>query len=323
MGTSDAFLAAVAGDGRGVLTITGPPGGGRTRLLEETARVAALLGHAVLPLHGHAGRRGRTYGALAEAADGRAALAAAGSQAEEIAAMLCARLARAGTQGLLVAVDDLAEVDAGTIAVLAALLRLPAPPPIALALVHAGPGAARGALDARVTAAVAAVPFSPAATRLWLRGVLAAEPPDALVAWLQEHAAGLPGRLRALAPPSWNRNTWRARGRAGPSDAPTPRPRPHSPAGCPAATTPSSAEWRRSSASRTCSKSRGRSAWWDPAVWERPGWRCRWRPNWRGASPTAPSMPAWPGCAIQGSWQARWPRRSICAAGRARGRGTR
>jgi diguanylate cyclase (GGDEF)-like protein len=198
MGKIHAFLADVAGVGRAMLTIHGPSGSGRSRLLGEAARAAELRGFTVLRIAGHGGTRNRLYGALFEVAVLRLAFEGVESRPDALAAAIAGWLTTTGRNGLFAAVDDLAELDAGTIAVLAALLRLPKPATITLAIVQADAGSARGLLHPAIAGTVEVTPFSEAGVRLWLRGALASEPPNALVTWLHEETGGLPAPLDTL-----------------------------------------------------------------------------------------------------------------------------
>jgi diguanylate cyclase (GGDEF)-like protein len=189
------FLEALPGQRRGVLTISGERGAGRTRLLLELEHMARLRGYVVALLRGQPGLRTRVYGALDEARErwpsGRGEEA---SPAALVRALLEACEQPDGV-GLLLLVDDMAEVDAATLELLReALAACAAPAGLAYTAL---PAPSHGQHDeALLQVRVDLPPFTLAGVRLWLRSALRWEAPAAFAQWLFERVGGLPGALR-------------------------------------------------------------------------------------------------------------------------------
>ena len=192
------FLDAFPRSRRGVLRVFGEKGTGRTRFLHEVAGLASLRGFRVLQVAGDPATAGEPFGAL------RAACAAAGvpgrfaGDPAEVAATLRRALAAERSTTLVVTLDDPAEADAATIAACNALVES-AGRHGSVALVRA---MAEGIADpapagVRPRASVHLAPLTEEGVRVWLRGLLRWEPPDPLVAWVNEHAAGRPAPVRA------------------------------------------------------------------------------------------------------------------------------
>ncbi len=154
LGVTHEFFTRLQADGRGALEVRGEVGVGHTRFLAEVGKVARLRGLTVVPV------------ADAAAVD--------------------------GTPVLLVA--DVGE--AGQAAAAARTLAARPDPPPVLGLVYAvAPGVAdRHDLDLPVVNSVQLAPWSPAALRIWLRGVLHGEPSRTLCTWLAARSGGLPAR---------------------------------------------------------------------------------------------------------------------------------
>lgn len=198
LNTVRTFLRDLGQQGHGVLRLAGPPGSGRSQLLATAAQLAALLDHAVLRVRASPALRIRIYGALSEAVPGWVDADTPTSPAQA-AGMILEAAAVCGGSGLVIAVDDAQELDQASRDALRALLAWPDARPIALIYTTSSFASIDEGLAAPLSATSSIGPFSPAGTALWLRGVLAWDPPVALVEWLQEHTRGLPAALqRAL-----------------------------------------------------------------------------------------------------------------------------
>ena len=179
-----------------LLVINGTPGSGRTRLLALAAAEATRRGYGVLGLVATPALRSRLYGALASTEWWQAMVSAAPAPDAMASALLQACVAR-GRERLAMIVDDLEDLDHATVAMLRAALAIPEPALRRVVVIAAAarPSAASAALGLPATE-LQIEPFSRTGTTVWLRGVLAWEPPVELIDWLQERTGGLPGMLR-------------------------------------------------------------------------------------------------------------------------------
>lgn len=149
------FLTQLEAQRRGALRITGQPGAGHTRFLQEVHRLAVLRGFTV----------------LSAGTDGISAVSAP-----------------AGPTLVL------ADVDTGP-AVTAALARWEGDGtlPDVFGVAYANTGTAAGSpAGLPVLGSVDLQPWSPATQRIWLRSALQGEPGDALADWIARQSGGLP-----------------------------------------------------------------------------------------------------------------------------------
>jgi type II secretory pathway predicted ATPase ExeA len=186
------------GDGHAgmLLVVNGVPGSGRTRLLALAADEATRRGHGVLSLSATPALRTRLYGALA-GTDWWPAVADVALAPDAMAGALLRACVARGFGCLTVIVDDLEDLDYATVAMLRAALATAEPGLRRVVVIAAAarPSAASAALGL-VATELAIEPFSRTGTTIWLRGVLAWEPPVELIDWLQEQTGGLPRVLR-------------------------------------------------------------------------------------------------------------------------------
>ncbi|MDT4986827.1 MAG: hypothetical protein QOI74_921, partial [Micromonosporaceae bacterium] len=147
------FLTRLDALRRGALRVTGPPGAGHTRFLQEVHRLAVLRGFTVVPVAG---------AAPLVAPDGPTMLIADVDGTAAVTAMLASWESAGGLPDVLGAVYA---TTGGTTA-------LPADLP---------------ELDT-----VDLPPWSPATQRIWLRSELLGEPSDHLVDWIARQSGGLP-----------------------------------------------------------------------------------------------------------------------------------
>lgn len=192
------FLDEALDTKRGLFSISGPRGSGRSFFLAEAIRVARLWGFKALSLRGSPALRTRVYGALAEARADWEGLPPPTAGAEVFAPALCRHLRELGKVGLLIVVDNLADLDRATLDLLRALLFSPEPIVIALAYTAEAdsPSFRTSLLEAPLHGGATLRPFSLAGVRLWLRGALQWEAPDSFIAWLYQQTEGLPALLR-------------------------------------------------------------------------------------------------------------------------------
>lgn len=195
------FLDDLPEQKRGVFTITGPAGVGKTWFLSEIAKSARLRGYAVWSIPTRPALRTRVFGALAEAQPPAEGLPppAAGDKAFLLG--LQKTLTDQATAGLVLAVDNLADLDRASLDLLWRVLFAPELSVVALAYTiepdspHRTPP-----LEAPLQAAVELRPLTALGVQLWLRTALRWEAPTGFSDWLQRETGGMPGNLqRALA----------------------------------------------------------------------------------------------------------------------------
>lgn len=169
------FLTRLVEEGRGTLSVYGPPGCGHTRFLAEVANMGKLRGFTV-----------RTGSDLADLV--RIWLGT--TSAQDIQPVFDG-MEEGSSAGILIVLDSGGE---GVDAARAVLRRAPKGAVVGLVRAVAGPrppvhhAAERGAVSA-----VELAPWSTAALRTWLRTTLRGEPEPDLVDWLDGHSGGLPG----------------------------------------------------------------------------------------------------------------------------------
>ncbi|MEP7357065.1 MAG: tetratricopeptide repeat protein, partial [Anaerolineales bacterium] len=192
------FYADLPERKRGVLSIAGPAGSGKTWFLAEAARMARLRGYAVWNLEGRRALRNRVLGAAAEAKPLAPNLPPPAAGDRVYIRALQQYVAGEGKAGVILVVDNLAEMDRATLDLLRRLLYAPEMPVVAL-VYTLDPAAAYPILplEAPLEAQIALRPLTTLGVRLWLRSVLHWEAPEAFCHWLHHETSGLPGRLQA------------------------------------------------------------------------------------------------------------------------------
>jgi diguanylate cyclase (GGDEF)-like protein len=193
------FLAALPARRRGVLTLIGPTGSGRTTMLADVASLARLQGYHVVTLGGLPALRGQAHAALVRALPEFAPAAAAGDPLHALHAALQARLEAAGASRLLVCVDDLPQLDWPTLYLLRGLLVADGLATLGLVVSTDEEGAQAAALlAAPLRAHVHLQAFGEEGLRIWLRLLLQWEPPADFLAWLGEQTDRLPGAVERV-----------------------------------------------------------------------------------------------------------------------------
>jgi diguanylate cyclase (GGDEF)-like protein len=192
------FLAQISLDTRGVCQVHGPEGAGKTRLLMETARSVRLLGYQVLMISGSPARRARLYGALQEGARAFENLPDPQAGEKQFLRALNLALVEREALGLMVLVDNLAEIDPTTLEFLQhweKQLKTPA-----LCFMIAVPEGSQLAflpkkhiphLHIRLS------PLSPAGVEQWLTSTLGTAPLPPLLEWFYSETEGWPGAIQA------------------------------------------------------------------------------------------------------------------------------
>ena len=181
------FLDNMCDTSCGVLRVTGPPGSGRTRMLQEIGTTARLRNIQVLTL----------LDLIQEINLGPAsALEQPTTTAERIGAVLRQCIKDQSGAGVLLILDDLPAVEPSILALLRHLLKAPPVTPFAVAYTTI-PTDGRDIGPAALRETVVVLPFSPDALQIWLRSLLQWEAPDAFRKWLHQATGGLAANIVA------------------------------------------------------------------------------------------------------------------------------
>ncbi|MEU4623297.1 diguanylate cyclase [Actinoplanes sp. NPDC023801] len=162
LATVHEFLTRLESGGRGALRVTGQPGAGHTRFLDEIRRLAGLRGYAVADV----------------TADGRLTLPEEPQRTLLLADTAASPLVADVVAAVLAAPADRQPAVFGVVYAVTTTSAVPAPalPELAGTELHA---------------------WSPAVIRIWLRSVLRGEPSRTLVTWLARQSGGLPAPAAA------------------------------------------------------------------------------------------------------------------------------
>jgi diguanylate cyclase (GGDEF)-like protein len=183
------FLEQVPAARSGVLSVVGPGGSGRTRFLAKVAEAARLRGAMVVALSGSAAARLRPYGALLDADclhDLRLPINA--NTIKDALHRLIGDHA-----GIVFTVDNVADLDRATVAVLRQMLAGVDDRYVAVAYaIDLDTTRRRFHLHAPLRDVVELRPLSQHGLRVWIRSLLQWEPPADFLAWLHSETAGLP-----------------------------------------------------------------------------------------------------------------------------------
>lgn len=195
------FLDDLPEQKRGVFSITGPVGVGKTWFLSEIAKSARLRGYAVWSIPTRPALRSRVFGALSEAQPPAQGLPSPAAGDKAFLLGLQQALTDQATAGLVLAVDSLADLDRASLDLLWRVLFAPEISVVALAYTTAPDSPHRPPpLEAPLQAIVELRPLTALGVQLWLRTALRWEAPDGFSDWLRHETGGLPGNLqRALA----------------------------------------------------------------------------------------------------------------------------
>jgi diguanylate cyclase (GGDEF)-like protein len=191
--TLRSFLTCTTETRRGVLTIAGPSGSGRTRLLRYATETAERQGWATLMLTGSPSLKSRPYGVLDQHEwPGKRA-----DQPDTHAATLQEALAARGQGRALITVDNLCHIDRATRYLLRDLALHSDLPCLAIAYVEDFPCAAHFMPDdIMIQERIKVSPLSRHGVAVWLRNILHWEPEEEFVEWLHSVTEGRPGWIR-------------------------------------------------------------------------------------------------------------------------------
>lgn len=186
------YLHQLSQKGQGIFSILGVPGSGRTFLLNYLSTLAQMNNFCVINLRAFPTHKNETFGVLNAAVDGELFL----NNQETLVQSLCDRINAEGSQGIIVALDNLSNSDHATIHLLRQCLTTEAS--IMFGLVYtAEPASARPWEESKQLISNTAYlhPFSPEGARAFLRSTLSWEPESAFMDWLYKETHALPKRL--------------------------------------------------------------------------------------------------------------------------------
>lgn len=189
------FLGRLIERGRGLCTIEGVHGSGRTRFLREAEQSARLRGLTVISVIG-SNRRTEPFAALRSVMRRLSPGSHPPAAPEDWLRYLQSQ--SKSSVGLLVTVDDAEVVDASSLEVIRRMLESPGPG------LYGAAAAAEPTQADRITVPFGMLheslrlpPLGKEALRVWVRGLLHWEPPEALLDWLRRETDGLPSRMMA------------------------------------------------------------------------------------------------------------------------------
>ena len=185
------FLDNLNDQTRAMLRLTGPPGSGQSRMLDESEKIARLRGYAVLRLCPNPALRTRSLGALDEASysisDQLCPSAGITAYSETFATYLN------GKAGLVVLVDGINDLDGGSLEYLQTLYLESNIQRMAIAFCDVGQQAAVSSFQSILPQDVIQLkPLSVEGLQVLLRQTLAWDPPTQFTTWLHNQTLGLP-----------------------------------------------------------------------------------------------------------------------------------
>lgn len=190
------FLRQLKHTARGMFLISAGSGMGKTRFLAETRRLARLQGQVILELSGKSALKNRRFGAFMEASWPWQIDASLLLKVNEFGHLLKTWMEHKGDHGLVIAVDDLHELDSASLNFLQELFYVPDLPQIALVGAVDEVFARTLDLDAPIRSDVHLVPISYEGVRVWLRQTLQWEPPRDFLGWFYAETSGRPAEIQ-------------------------------------------------------------------------------------------------------------------------------
>jgi diguanylate cyclase (GGDEF)-like protein len=204
LGKLHQFLELLPTQGRGAMRISGPGGAGHSRFLAEALKIARLRGYAILLLKGQAAQKHRLFSVLLEALQNNPLTPpshalptlVSSKSGEHFIASLRNSVAEKGNVGLLVTVDDIPQIDRGSLGFLHDLYFYPDLPRLGLIFTDGGvsnhlgfPWDISNAENANLR------PLSREGVKVWVRQAMQWEAPRSFLEWLFKQTGGLPGAL--------------------------------------------------------------------------------------------------------------------------------
>lgn len=186
------FLAAMPGKKRAVLEVRGAPGYGKSRFLREIQRAARLQGYIVLDIQGQPALRNRVYGSFLETLQERE-LSSPWEGSQVLAAGIRKLMSDKGSAGLLVSIDELADIDQATLDFWRQAFYSPGFPDLILIYTTSSSSVQpRLYLEAPLKEAITLEPVSQEGVHIWVRHSLQWEAPAQFIEWLYRETGGRP-----------------------------------------------------------------------------------------------------------------------------------
>lgn len=191
-----AFINALAEKKRGILMITGSPGCGKSRFLQETCQAATIQGYATITLQGSMALKTRYLGAFNQS------FAIQNRSSERISRKdimreIWSRLRRQKRTHLLLAVDDMASLDPASTDLLHDLLADTGIPVCGVCYtVNKETSRRTFPLETPLREAIELKPLTQNGLRVWLRILLQWEPDSEFCHWLYHKTGGMPGMVK-------------------------------------------------------------------------------------------------------------------------------
>ena len=190
------FLKNLPEGDHNAVAIHSTSGMGRTRLLHEARRYARLLGYAVLPISGSPALKHRFGGALNEALLGWKDLPSYLVDENAFLNAMADQLITKGQSGLLILLDDSANVDAMTMALLQRIYFTMPRTRVGLVFVRGDPTNREFPDNLTGIQELELTPITPAGVQVWLRQVLGWEADWTFITWLHRQTGGKPANIQ-------------------------------------------------------------------------------------------------------------------------------
>lgn len=199
------FLAGLPQAKRSVMRISGEPGLGISRFLQEVSKIARLSGVGVLALRGSTALENRKFSVLINALVENALVNVkesdriffASDRQDRLNAILLQWLDTKGFSGLLVTLDDLSKIDRASLDVLKGCFFASQEFPFGLVYADSGINAQQMfPFGIQPGTVVRLNPISNSGIQVWLRQSLRWDPPQEFVDWLAEKTNGYPALIQ-------------------------------------------------------------------------------------------------------------------------------
>ena len=190
------FFENLARKKQGTLFVSGPPGIGKTRFLEDVAKIARLHGYLVLQLSGKHSRKSRALGALLDAEREWDQLVSISNGENAFIRSLNQLIADKGNVGVIFTIDNITEADRQSLAAVERIFYSPSLPAVGIACSDGDDSTLPYFTESPLSESVRLKGFDADGVLVWLRHVLQWEPPGDFVHWFHGETHGLPDHLR-------------------------------------------------------------------------------------------------------------------------------
>jgi diguanylate cyclase (GGDEF)-like protein len=203
--TYNHFLNTIPAQAHGALRVSGPAGAGHSRFLAEARKIARLRGFAILALQGRPALKTRSFSVLLEAlqdnplkpSQHKLPTLVSSSSGEQFIASLRNWIGEKGNIGLLITLDDIPQIDRGSMSFLRDLYFYPDLPRLCLIYTDGGANTHLGfPWDIPIQETTHLRALSQEGVQVWVRQALQWEAPRYFLEWLYKQTGGLPGELK-------------------------------------------------------------------------------------------------------------------------------